>query len=201
MNNRIPQQSQMYENRRDMESNSIPHSNLRSDSPSGYRWLSSAVASGSAVSLVAEATGVSVGDGLVGTGLATGEAVSTGTAVAVASMVNVTPGDGLGMPTVGSEVDVGVALGDGVSTGTDWNNPEFATESVRQKSATSTSDASTSGLILSAPRTSCRILCPSSGLFIGRSNKSFHSRLAKRRVLYQICQAFAKPSARAVSPL
>lgn len=116
MNNRIPQQSQTYEKKRAMESNSIPHSNLRFDSPSGYRWLSSGVASGSAASLVAEATGVSVGSGSVGTAVSVGVTVSVGgatvgvsegTAVAV-SAVDVAPGDSI---AVGCRVFVGATVG------------------------------------------------------------------------------------------
>jgi hypothetical protein len=91
MNKRMPQQSQTYEKKRAAESNNIPHSNLRFDSPSGYRWLSSGVASGSAVSLVPEATGVSVGAGSVATTVAVSETVSVGAAVTVA------PGDAIGV--------------------------------------------------------------------------------------------------------
>jgi hypothetical protein len=180
MNKRMPQQSQTYEKKRATESNSIPHSNLRFDSPSGYRSLSSGVPSGSAVSLVTEATGVSVGGGSVGTEVSVGGAsvgVSTGTAVSVEAVVDVTSGDasgvpdgtGLGVIAVGSAVVAGVKLGGGVSTGEDWNNPEFAAESVRHNIATSTSDANTRGLTLSIPRISCCIRRPSSGFFIGRS--------------------------------
>ncbi len=177
MNKRMPQQSHIYEKKRAAESNNIPHSNLRFDSPSGYRWLSSGVASGSAVSLVAEATGVSVGGGSVGTEVAVGATVSVGATVDVPA-VDVAAGDsttvGCGEPTAVTDgimvaVRVGAKLGGGVSTGEDWNNPEFAAESVRHSIATSTSDANTRGLTLSIPRISCCIRRPSSGFFIGRS--------------------------------
>lgn len=221
MNKRMPQQSQAYEKKRATESNNIPHSNLRFDSPSGYRWLSSDVASGSAVSTVEAAAGVSVGSGSVGTEVAVGDTVSVGgtsvlvstgttvsvrTTVPVGATVAVTPGDSIAVGcrvlvavTAGSVVEVGVKLGNGVSTGEDWNNPEIAAESVRHNIATSTSDANnTSGLSLSNPRISCCIRRQISSLFIGRSIESFHNRLAKRRVLYQMCQAFANLNARTV---
>lgn len=231
MNKRMPQQSQTYEKKRATESNNIPHSNLRFDSPSGYRWLSSGVASGSAVSLVAEATGVSDGGGSVGTevsvgvtvsvgdtsvpvsagvAVSAGVTVSPGTADPVGATVDVTAGDsttvGCGEATAVTDgtmvaVGAGVKLGGGVSTGEDWNNPEFAAESVRHSNATSTSDANTRGLTLSIPRISCCIRRPNPSLFISRPIESFRYRLAKRRVLYQICQAFANPNARAVSSI
>lgn len=95
MNNRMPQHSHTYEKKRAMESNNMPHSNLRFDSPSGYRKFSSSVAAGSAVSLVAEGIGVSVGGNsvvAVGEGVSVGIAsvgVSTGTADSVAATVDV----------------------------------------------------------------------------------------------------------------
>lgn len=135
MNNRMPQNNQTYEKKSAMESNNMPHSNLRVDSPSGYRRFSSTVASGSAVSLVADATGVSVGVGstvAVGEGVSVGIAsvgVSSGIAVSVRATVDVM----VGVPTIvgcgeaitvaeGTPEAVGVATGvevAGVWTGED----------------------------------------------------------------------------------
>ena len=115
MNSRIPQQSQMYEKRRDMESNNIAHSNLRFDSSSGYRWLSSNGSSGSAVAL---GTGVSVGGGSVGNGVSVGASVSVGgTTVGVSEGTTGSVGATV-FVAVGDGWVVGVRFG-GVSTGED----------------------------------------------------------------------------------
>jgi hypothetical protein len=94
-------------------------------------------------------------------GVSTGTTDSVGATVDVPA-VDVAAGDSI---TVGCgetvavtdsiilAVGVGVKVA-GVSTGEDWNIPEFAAESVRHSIATSTSDANTSGLSLSIPRSS-----------------------------------------------
>lgn len=180
MNSRMPQKSHIYEKRSARESNSIPHSNLRFESPSGYRWLPSTVPSGSAVALGGGGTGVSVGGGSEGKGTSVGTSVSVGGAVMVGvsegaagsvgasvavPIVDVATGDSI---TVGCIVlvAVGVRLGGGVSTGEDWSKPEIAAESVFHSSATSTSEASTRGLSLNSPRISCRITRSNSRLFM-----------------------------------
>ena len=129
MNSRIPQSNHVYERKRARESNSIPHSNLRVESPSGYRAFSSTVDSGSAVSDVAVATAVSVGSDSAGVEVtvfggtcveAGSVGVSKGTTDSVGPTVNVSTGPvacGV-LVAVTSTVVVGVCT-PGVSTGED----------------------------------------------------------------------------------
>lgn len=170
------------------ESNSMPHSNLRLESSSGYRWPSSVPAADS--TLAGDGVGVAVGGTSVGgtvavavagasVGVTVGSGVSLGIRVAVGASVGTAVGSGTGVSVGAGMVGVAVA----VSFGGDWNNPEIALRSVCHNTKVTSSEANIQGLNLSTARISRRIRLTISQFFISQVVRSFPNLSRQRRVL------------------